>query len=109
MKLQTSKRGFDSLLSCRNKEISYGREHIAQLVERRPFKPRVLGSSPNMLMFFEKKKEGVISSGVEQLAVNQKVDGSNPSLPFFLFPIKSYKKKRQNKENICKKEPITQG
>jgi hypothetical protein len=49
------------------------------MVERRPFKPWVLGSSPNMLKF-----QRVISSAVEQLAVNQKVDGSIPSLPFLL-------------------------
>ena len=59
-------------------------EHIAQLVERRPFKPRVLGSSPNMLMWMVCviQSNGVISSAEEQLAVNQKVDGSTPSLPF---------------------------
>ena len=58
-------------------------EHIAQTVERRPFKPWVLGSSPHMLNFKRNYIPWVISSAVEQLAVNQKVDGSIPSLPFF--------------------------
>ena len=63
----------------------------SSMVERRPFKPWVLGSSPNMLKF---KFQGVISSGVEQLAVNQKVDGSIPSLPF------SIKNNRFSNENF---------
>lgn len=33
---------------------------------------------------------GVISSAVEQLAVNQKVDGSNPSLPLFYLELVLY-------------------
>lgn len=49
------------------------KEYIAQLVEQRPFKPLVLGSSPNIL------SENFDSSEVERRTENPSVGGSIPS------------------------------